>query len=152
TAELQTAMRLRQIRIPAPEGDNQIESIQYLYPREFFYFLRVENQLAQAKDVTVRIFLAPVGSYAGIPEIAEDRRSWIEMDKFRVPLLPSRHVIFRRADASSVIRKPALKTFAIAETNDVTGNVSCDCGWPYNLLLPRGTSAGMMFRLMVMLT
>ena len=28
----------------------------------------------------------------------------------------------------------------------------CDCGWPYNLLLPRGTRQGMRFRLLVMLT
>ena len=28
----------------------------------------------------------------------------------------------------------------------------CDCGWPYNLLVPKGTAAGMPFTLMVMLT
>jgi hypothetical protein len=28
----------------------------------------------------------------------------------------------------------------------------CDCGWPYTLLLPRGTAAGMQFRLFVMLS
>jgi tyrosinase len=28
----------------------------------------------------------------------------------------------------------------------------CDCGWPYNLLLPRGTKEGMKFKLMVMVT
>lgn len=28
----------------------------------------------------------------------------------------------------------------------------CDCGWPYNLLVPRGTKEGMKFRLMVMAT
>ena len=144
-------MRQRQITIPFPEGDSQAETIQYLYPREFFYFLRVENQLAQAKDVTVRIFLAPTGSYAGITEVAEDRRMWIEMDKFRYTLQPSRQVIFRRAEVSSVIRKPAVKTFDTTEA-DEDGDVSCDCGWPYNLLLPRGTRNGMKFRLLVMIT
>jgi len=152
TSELQTAMRQRQITIPFPEGDSQAETIQYLYPREFFYFLRVENQLAQAKDVTVRIFLAPTGSYAGITEVAEDRRMWIEMDKFRCTLQPSRQVIFRRAEVSSVIRKPAVKTFDTTDADEDVGDVSCDCGWPYNLLLPRGTRNGMKFRLMVMIT
>src|SRR4029077_10792759 len=28
----------------------------------------------------------------------------------------------------------------------------CDCGWPYNLLLPRGRTQGMGFRFLVMLT
>ena len=159
TGELQTAMRQRQFVFT--EDDNKTETISYLYPREFFYFLRVENQLARAKDVTVRIFLAPAGSYAGIPEVAEDRRKWIEMDKFTytLPAPPAqRVVIFRRADASSVIRKPAIKTFdpvQVPNPDDDTGDGSdpnCDCGWPYNLLLPRGTQQGMNFRLFVMIT
>ena len=76
------------------------------------------------------------------------------MDRFTYTLNPQpsqRVVIFRRADASSVIRKPALKTFDPAET-DVDGDANCDCGWPYNLLLPGGTSQGMNFRLLVMIT
>ena len=154
TGELQTTMRQRQITISSPEGDDQPELISYLFPREFFYFLRVENLTNQAKEVSVRIFLTPTGSYAGIPEIAEDRRKWIEMDRFTYTLQPQpsqRTVIFRRADASSVIRKPALKTFDPAEI-DVDGDSYCDCGWPYNLLLPGGTSQGMKFRLLVMIT
>ena len=151
TSELQTTMRTRQIIIRPPEGDNQSEPISYLYPREFFYFLRVENLSNQSKDVTVRIFLVPTGSYAGIPEVAEDRRKWIEMDKFKHSLKPSeRAVIFRRVEKSSVIRKPALKTFDLSADDDTDAN--CDCGWPYNLLLPRGTSQGMNFRLLAMIT
>lgn len=151
TGELQTTMRTRQIIISPPEGDNQPEPISYLYPREFFYFLRVENLSNQSKDVTVRIFLVPTGSYAGIPEVAEDRRKWIEMDKFKHTLKPSeRAVVFRRAEKSSVIRKPALKTFDLSADDDTDAN--CDCGWPYNLLLPRGTSHGMNFRLLVLIT
>lgn len=151
TSELLTTMRTRQIIIRPPEGDALPEPISYLYPREFFYFLRVENLTDQSKNVTVRIFLAPTGSYAGIPEVAEDRRKWIEMDKFKHSLKPSeRAVIFRRAEKSSVIRKPALKTFDFSADDDTDAN--CDCGWPYNLLLPRGTSQGMNFRLLAMIT
>jgi len=116
TSELQTTMRKRQIIIRSPEGDDQPETISYLSPREFFYFLRVENLANQSKDVTVRIFLAPTGSYAGIPEVSEDRRKWIEMDRFTCTLKPQpsqRAVIFRRADASSVIRKPAFFSFLL---------------------------------------
>ncbi len=63
TAELQTAMRKRTITLV--EDDRQTETIDYLYPREFFYFLRVENLLPQSKDVTIRIFLAPTGPITG---------------------------------------------------------------------------------------
>ena len=158
TGELQTTMRQRQFVFT--EGNNQTETISYLYPREFFYFLRVENQLNQDKDVTVRIFLAPTGSYSGIAEVSEDRRIWIELDKFRHTLPASaRTVIFRRSESSSVIRRPAVKNFGTitmpnpqADADDDRGDVSCDCGWPYNLLLPRGTAAGMNFRLLIMVT
>src|SRR6266516_1123053 len=157
TGELQTSLRQRQFVFG--EDDNKTETISYLYPREFFYFLRVENQLAQAKGVTVRIFLAPAGSYGSIPEVAEDRRKWIEMDKFTYTLPPAQQVvIFRRADASSVIRKPAIKTFDPVQVpnpdtdTDDGSDPNCDCGWPYNLLLPRGTHQGMNFRLLVMIT
>ena len=133
-----------------------------MYPKEFFYFLRVENKLNQVQDVTVRIFLVPIGPYKGT-ELSEDRRKWIEMDKFRYTLQPlQRAVIFQRADASSVIRKPAVKAdqlgpIELMPTQDIedpgeSSDPNCDCGWPYNLLLPRGTQAGMGFRLLVMLT
>ena len=42
-------------------------------------------------------------------EVSEDRRMWIELDKFRHKLPASaKAVIFRRADASSVIRRARL--------------------------------------------
>lgn len=163
TRELQTTMRQRQLVFT--EDNDRKENIPYLAPREFFYFLRVENLANQSKDVTVRIFLAPTGA-AGIAEVSEDRRKWIEMDKFRHTLQAAeKAVIFRRADASSVIRKPALKTFdpvlvpntpnpnnEVPGASDDESDPNCDCGWPYNLLLPRGTKQGMNFRLMVMIT
>jgi hypothetical protein len=80
----------------------------------------------------------------------------IEMDKFLYRLDGSeRAIISRRADLSSVIRKPALKpedfTPGTEEPSPKTGQQSwCDCGWPYTLLLPRGTREGMRFRLFVM--
>jgi tyrosinase len=160
TSELHTMMCTR--RFTFVENNRATVDLEYLYPKEFFYFLRVENQLDHAQDVTVRIFLVA-------ETFAEDRRKWIEMDKFRHTLHPSeRAVIFRRAEASSVIRKPAVKTLAPVEIpatfhppGSPVGTIAadpkapanyCDCGWPYNLLLPRGTREGMKFRLLVMLT
>ena len=87
---------------------------------------------------------------------------WIEMDKFHYTLPASQQtVIFRPASLSAVIRKPAMRPPAAVTSPHTTGNPTidaedmnnyCDCGWPYNLLLPRGTQAGMPFRLLVMLT
>lgn len=127
------------------------QSIAYLDQKEFVYFLRLENPTAAAQDVTVRIFLAA-------EELAENRRMWIEMDKFRQTLQPQQKaVVFRRAADSAVVRKPNSKppTFLpIRRSGETPTGTStyCDCGWPYNLLLPRGTPDGMTFRFLVMLT
>jgi tyrosinase len=140
TAELHTMMLRR-----SSEG----VEINYLDQREFFYFLRVENLVDQTTDVTVRIFLVA-------QEVAEDRRMWIEMDKFRYTLQPSkRAVVFRPAALAAVIRKPATKPPGPNErpSEDPHDEENyCECGWPYNLLLPRGTREGMGFRFMVMMT
>ena len=47
----------------------------YLDHEDFFYFLRVENTAAERRAITVRIFLVAT-------ELADNRRMWIEMDKF----------------------------------------------------------------------
>jgi hypothetical protein len=150
TGELHT--RMFQRTITWPDTGQQI-AISYLdQDKEFFYFIRVENQLSQVQDVTVRIFLVA-------QQVAEDRRMWIEMDKFHYTLQPStRTVIFRRADQSSVIKKPVVRPPGSQDHPQETGDPAeddlnyCNCGWPYNLLLPRGTHQGMGFRLQVMLT
>jgi tyrosinase len=144
TDELHTMMLEREIQL----GDNQnTTTITYLDQKEFSYFIRAENMVDQPKDVTVRIFLVAKSE-------AEDRRMWIEMDKFRYKLGPSqRAVIFRPAQNSSVIRKPGTKPpKPIEKAGTESGANYCNCGWPYNLLLPRGTEEGMAFRLMVMFT
>lgn len=152
TNELHTRMFQRTITW-GPNSENTIP-IHYLdQDKEFFYFIRVENQLVTAKDVTVRIFLVAQA-------VANDRRMWIEMDKFSHTLQPSeRAVIFRQAESSSVIKKPAVRPPGSFEQPASTGDPThddaqnyCNCGWPYNLLLPRGTHAGMNFRLLVMIT
>jgi tyrosinase len=164
TDELLTGMHRRVITIETgaekakePEEPHEIE---YLDQEEFFYFFRLENTSDRERNVTVRVFLAAIDP----PELAEDRRMWIEMDKFKHLLRAhERAVVFRPADLSSVIRKPAVKpptaeqppiparTDPMQHEAEILGNY-CDCGWPYNLLLPRGTREGMPFRLLVMLT
>jgi tyrosinase len=143
TGELHTEMLTRTI----VQWDGTEAEIEYLDQRPFLYFIRAENRSEDPLDVTVRIFLAAA-------EKADDRRWWMEMDKFSHQLPPGRSVLFRRGADSAVIRKSRKPTEPITHTGneDEDGTSYCQCGWPYNLLLPRGTSDGMPFRLLVMLT
>ena len=165
TDDLRTAMHQRVVTIetgaePPQQRAEAAHLIEYLDQEPFFYFLRLENTSDQPQDVTVRIFLVALDP----PETAEDRRMWIEMDKFKVSLKArERKVVFQPGDASSVIRKPAVKPPTAEQPpvqassdpmqldSEIEANY-CDCGWPYNLLLPRGKHGGMGFRLLVMLT
>jgi tyrosinase len=144
TDTLNTTMREEAIRLP----DGRPGRKPYLDHEEFVYFLRVENTMAVDQDVTVRIFLVAT-------EQARERRMWIEMDKFVHRLgANERAVIYRPARHSSVVRKPARRP-SEPRPRLPPGSVDvnyCDCGWPYHLLLPRGTDAGMPFRLLVLLT
>jgi tyrosinase len=111
----------------------------------FLWRLRVVNQGA-ARKVTVRIFLAPA-------EAATDRRAWIEMDKFEHDLTTGTSDIERAGSLASPVRKPAERPPVWEQGPAETPHAQyCRCGWPYHLLLPRGTVAGMPFRALAMLT
>jgi hypothetical protein len=140
--------RLRQQPLQMPDGS--IVNKPYLDLEDFFFFFRAENTAPQDRPVTVRVFLAAA-------VLAESRRLWIELDKFGVTLPASRRVvIFRPSRLSSVVRKPAWRPTeprpVFAPGTPEAARNYCDCGWPYHVLLPRGTAAGMPFRLMVMMT
>ena len=110
----------------------------------FLWRLNVES--AEERKVTVRIFLAPAVA-------AEDRRAWIEMDKFEHLLAPGTNEIERPGRLASPVRKPAERPPVLVQGPASTPHAQyCRCGWPYHLLLPRGTVAGMPFRVLVMLT
>lgn len=148
TDELRTEMLTRKINLADAEGNPTTETVEYLSHEDFYYFIRVENLKEEQQTVAVRVFLAPETH-------VENRRAWIEMDRFAYRLKPSeRAVIFRPADQSSVVRKPALKADDLSAEDGASpareAQPWCDCGWPYTLLLPRGTARGMKFRLLVM--
>jgi hemocyanin-like protein len=127
--------------IALPNG-NEFEKF-ILDHDEFAYFFRLENTSDAERRVTVRVFLAAA-------DRAADRRWWIEMDKFlHILAAGERAVVYRPARFSSVVRKPALRP---SEGTPPGDDDLCDCGWPYHMLLPRGTAEGMPFRLCVLLT
>lgn len=137
--------RMDKTTIDYPGGQATID---YLRHEPFFYVFRFDNTSAHAVALTARVFLVADAARA-------DRRMWIEMDKFSLdgPAAPGHNVVFRPGSLSSVIRQSSMPPEPIQSTGVEAGTTSyCQCGWPYNLLLPRGTKAGMPFLLVLMLT
>lgn len=156
TAELTTMVKQREIVIEPPPGVTAPPVralVDYLTHEPFCYFLRVENPGPEDVNVTARLFIAPETTPG---DVTEERRWWIELDKFIHPVpAGQRVVIFRADELSSIIKKPADKDPAALPApgpGDGAGGSYCQCGWPYTLLLPRGTETGMGFRLLVLLT
>lgn len=119
----------------------------YLRHEPFSYFLRIENRSPKALSVTVRIFLVPADQ-------AADRRSWMEMDKFVVDLVAGQQVVYRPDTESAIVKRRAETSPADVSPGggDPDERSYCDCGWPYTLLLPRGTPEGMPYRLLALCT
>jgi hypothetical protein len=123
-------------------------AVRFLTHDPFSYFLRIENRTGRAREVTVRVFLAPAAQ-------ERDRRAWIEMDKFLLAVPAHTKLVAYRPDtASSVVKRPVDTdpTSALGGGGGPEENAYCDCGWPYTLLLPRGTAEGMESRLVVICT
>ncbi len=141
--QLRTMMGSQQV--PTAGG---LVSKPHLDHDDFYWLLRCENPTAKDVEVTFRIFLA-------VDALADrDRRAWIEMDKFTDKVAAgARYVKLRSARDAAVVRKPALRPGdpvpPLAPGADPN---YCDCGWPYHLLVPRGSTAGMSFRILVLLT
>jgi tyrosinase len=149
TAELRTEMRTRLLDI-GEVPDPPVVEISYLDQEEFAYAVRLTNTAGEDHDVTVRLFIVADALF-------DQRRMWIELDKFRHTVRGEHSVAVRHADASAVIRKPGLKPPG-ATRHSVFGadpheeETYCECGWPYNLLLPRGTGDGMAFWIAAIVT
>jgi hypothetical protein len=133
-------------RAPFDPDDPAGGDVEFADHESHLWHVHVENPGEDERNVTVRIFLAPA-------EAAEDRRAWIEMDKFEYAAPPGESTIARPGYHASVVRKPATHPPVFVQGPAQTPHEQyCRCGWPYHLLVPRGTPAGMPFRLLVMLT
>lgn len=146
---VKTRMRWRPLFLPLPPGVG-VPGYRYLAHDGYEYRIRIRNMTNRARQVTMRVFMAP-------EEHIDDRKAWIEMDKF-CHLVSSEGVetVVRHSRHSSVVRHPVLTTDILeGETpwpDEAMGGPGCKCGWPYTLLLPRGKPAGAAYRLFVMLT
>nr|AGT80129.1 prophenoloxidase [Penaeus merguiensis] len=139
-------------------GKSVILRLTHLDHKPFEYHMQINNDLREAKEVTVRIFLAPkLNGQEKEMDFIEQRILWSEMDKFTVNLKPGKNHVVRSSKESSITNLEEL-TFKDLE-NSGPGSTSeqvafnfCGCGWPQHMLLPRGRPEGMAFQLFFMLT
>lgn len=141
-----TEMRTRTIL----KGTSHEQPVEYLSHEDFWYLIHVYNKGDSEINTTVRIFMAP-------ENFADDRRAWIEMDKFHCRIAPgSPTIIERSSTGSAVVRHPVQTTASLEGTeppqNELGTSAECRCGWPYTLLLPRGTSEGLEVRFIALFT
>ncbi|XP_063680987.1 hemocyanin II-like [Bolinopsis microptera] len=114
----------------------------------FSYKLKVRNTSCRNSMVVFRIFLAPETE-----ELLDQwRNMFIELDKFVAYLDPGEDREITRFDhQSSVILPPETTVQDILDDN-TSPQQTCGCGWPRNLLIPRGNTAGMKANLLVLAT
>lgn len=159
-SELRTEMRQGIFELFAPDLDGEKFRFPYLWHRPFHFAVRLRNEMAADQKVTVRLFVCPAGDADGNPDdsLINDRRFWIELDKFTATLAADEERVLVREDReSSIIRRPAFEPEHITDLHypggDPHADVSyCECGWPYHLLVPRGSTAGMRFALLAVVT
>ncbi|XP_058460053.1 phenoloxidase 8-like [Malaya genurostris] len=141
-----------------PRG-NVFASFTHLQHAPFMYNIKVNNSNRSRSRGTVRIFMAPkTDDRNTILKYDEWRRYVIELDKFMVTLNPGANNISRRSNQSSVTVAynrtfRQIKTEAhLPNKDDLEQFRFCGCGWPEHMLLPKGTTEGMVFDLFVMIS
>ncbi len=158
--ELGTEMRQGVFELFDTEFDGRKFSYPYLWHRPFHYAIRLRNLEAAEQRVTVRLFICPASDADGNADdsLLDDRRLWIEMDKFTQVLAAGAEGVLVREDReSTVIRRPAFEPEHVTDLHYPMGGPHedvgfCECGWPYHLLVPRGSEAGMRFALLAVVT
>lgn len=130
----------------------------HLQHQPFMYTINVNNATGSAKRGTCRIFLAPKFDERGNPWLFRDQKlMFIELDKFTINLRNGRNAI-TRSSAQSSVTIPFERTYQDLDTNRPTGGDAlaqfnfCNCGWPANLLIPKGTVDGFACQLFVMIS
>ncbi|CAF4884696.1 unnamed protein product [Pieris macdunnoughi] len=130
----------------------------HLNHRDFQYTIEVENN-SNASRGTVRIFISPTNDERQLSwALSDQRKMFIEMDRFVVPLNRGRNVITRRSSESTVTI-PFEQTFrdlgaqgSNPRNTDLASFNYCGCGWPQHMLVPKGTESGTPYQLFVMVS
>ncbi|XP_025414834.1 phenoloxidase 1-like [Sipha flava] len=130
----------------------------HLQHAPFNYKIVIENNGNQ-RTGRVRIFIAPKFDERGSPIIFRDQRKlFVELDKFSVSLKRGRNEITRSSLESSVTI-PHEAVYRNLDNNRPADNTAeaeafnfCGCGWPQNLLIPKGSAEGLQCQLFVMVS
>ncbi|XP_075984265.1 phenoloxidase 1-like [Anticarsia gemmatalis] len=130
----------------------------HLNHRPYRYVINVNNT-GPARRTTVRIFIAPKFDERNANwSLSDQRKMFIEMDRFVMPLNAGQNTITRQSTQSSVTI-PFEQTFrdvsgrrSDQRRNDQAAFNFCGCGWPQHMLVPKGTEAGAVYQLFVMLS
>nr|WP_250814030.1 tyrosinase family protein [Neorhizobium tomejilense] len=152
--ELTTEMRSGRYTL----SDRQVYHYEFLMHEPFSISARLKNTSGAPAPVTLRTFLIPSDLFDvdADPTTAKGRqmrRFVIELDKVKIDV-PAGDMTLERKDVdSSVIRRPAVTDPSEVEDQlGQSGTAECTCGWPYGLLVPRGSATGMLFTLFAMIT
>ena len=141
---LQTSIRQVEVLMPKPDGSTR--SVHHLVHAPFGWAARIRNADGEAKAVTLRLFMSPTSR-------REDRRSWIELDKRLVTISAHQEIVaVRSGSESEVVKKPVDQGPNFFVPSEKVGDPRCNCGWPYPLLIPRGTDRGVDYSLFAILT
>ncbi|CAH2266231.1 phenoloxidase 1-like [Pararge aegeria] len=130
----------------------------HLNHRPFQYVIEANNT-GNSRRTTVRIFISPKFDERNLPWILNDQRKmFIEMDRFVVPLNAGQNRIVRQSTQSS-LTIPFEQTFRdlSAQGSDARNPTLasfnfCGCGWPQHMLVPKGTEPGAQYDLFIMLS
>ena len=134
-----------------PEKKITIKKKDFLNHIPFNYKISLKNKNKTDAMVMFRVFLAP--------ETDESLENWrsmfVELDRFVVTFYSEKenevHEIKHCSKKSSVVRRPQLTVEDIENGKDDVSRGN-NCGWPLNLLLPRGNKDGMRGTLYVLAT
>nr|AIO11839.1 hemocyanin-like protein [Coptotermes formosanus] len=134
--------------------------MQRLNHKPFTYKIEVSSD--KAVDAYVRVFLAPKHNHLGEEMDMNDRRHlFVEMDRFPYHVQVGKTVIERNSHDSSIVAPTpdSYRTFWKKVTDAVEGKTQYYidrshnyCGFPKNLLLPKGQKGGMAFTFYVIIT
>nr|AAG00991.1 prophenoloxidase II [Armigeres subalbatus] len=137
-----------------PQG-NVFAAFTHLQHAPFNFRVEV-NTSGAVRRGTLRIWLGPKTDERGIglTHQEEQRLMFIELDKFNVTLNPGENSIVRRSDQSSVTipYEVTFRSIAVASQPVLVVYRFCGCGWPSQLVIPKGLPEGMPFDLFAMLT
>lgn len=131
----------------------------HLQHEEFNFVVKVNNATPKRIFGTMRLFMAPrLNDKGEVMKYNEQKNLMIELDRFKVILKQGDNVI-KRSSLDSSVTIPYERTFRnldagrpMDEEPGQTGFNFCGCGWPQHMLIPKGTTKGMVFDLFAMVS